>query len=130
MNVINLKVDGQKIVAKMGILAFRLYCDYYKIELDEIDAHIEKRGLFGLTDLVFFAHCAARNIEGEAPLVNLHQCTELVESENEEFFKLITEAVMDSKMMGKTLRERKKEQEGAKKKNRTPSPSKSSTKQD
>lgn len=110
MNVINLKVGGKQIVGKMGVLAFRLYCDHHKIELEEIDQHITKRNLFGFTDLIYFAHCAACNIEGRPPEVSIHECTELIETENETFFEKIGEAVMDSRLMGKTLRERQGEQ--------------------
>lgn len=105
MNLLNVKVAGEDVTCQMGILALRHYCEHHNIGLEALGTHMQRNGVFAVTDIIYFSHLAYCNLNGAGVKITRNQCTALVEEVDEAFFERVQEAILDIKLLGKTLRE-------------------------
>lgn len=105
MATVNLKLKSITVKADFNILAFRHYCDAKGIELEQLGEHMVKAGMFGITDMIYYGHIAYCDINDKEPLINHSQSTMWLEDADEKALKLVEEAIMDVKLLGKKLRD-------------------------
>jgi len=120
MNTINLTINKKQVTCQMGVLAFRKYCDFQGINLDLLGETLEKEGVFGISDMVYFGHEAYCDLNGLQVSITRGEATMLLEEINEKTTSLIQEAILDTKMMGVSLRDMT--EGGTKKKKQKPKP--------
>lgn len=104
MTNFELTIGGQKIHFKMSILAFRLYCEQNNIELVDIGADLQKRSVFGIADMLYAAHVAYCETSGSDNVYTKNDATEWIGELDEGSVQRINDAILDTKMLGKTLR--------------------------
>lgn len=109
MSNFDLTIEGAKIRFRMSIAAFRIYTEMHNIELSELGDHLQKKSLFGMADMLYAAHDAHCKKEGKENIYSREEATEWVGDLDEKAIEQINNAILDVRMMGKSLREQGEE---------------------
>lgn len=112
MNVLHLDIAGQsQVPVAFNILAFRKFCEAYDVEFEDMGEVLERKGVMGLTDVIYFGHLAYCSLHGMQPQINRDQSTMFAEGADEHVMGQVQNAIYNAKIMGKTLNEIRQENE-------------------
>lgn len=99
------KIGGRPLPFKFGANAYRLYCEYKKIDLPQMYATFQTDP-FALVELAYFAYVTAMRLRDEPTEVGLDTFIELVGDEKGVIEKF-NEIIKTSRMWGVTIEEAK-----------------------
>lgn len=116
MSAFSFTIKGSKVNFEMSILAFRLYCETQEISLDQLNEDLSKRNIFGISDILYSAHRAYCMLNDKELLYTKYEATEWIGELTDKEMQQVQNAILDVKMMGKSLREIQGVTEGSKKK--------------
>ena len=116
MGFVNLEVNGKPAVCRFGLLALRKYCDDFGLTLAEFHNHFVLKAPFSFTDMAYFAYVVNCNMQGQKVEISRDEFTSFAEEMTEQQGNEISEAVLETKLMGKSFSERASEAEDTKKK--------------
>ena len=114
MNVLYLNFgEKQQVPVAFNILSFRKFCEHYGVEFEEMGEVLESKSLLGLTDIIYFGHLAYCSLNGRTPEISHDESTMFAEAADEQVMTRVQEAIYNAKIMGKTLREMREQNENA-----------------
>jgi len=104
---VEIKVEGQVITARFGILALRKYAEHFDLTLNAVGPHLQNNTVFGIADLFYFAYLSDCELSDRVPANDLtkDRFTDFLEELTPTQFGEITNAIHDIKLFGKKLSE-------------------------